>query len=54
MTDTPGEGGPGGVGEELCVELAEGLRLDVKKHLIDRGLSVLGMRGAGSHILAAS
>ncbi len=27
--------------------MAEGLVLDVKKHLIDRGLSVLGMRGTG-------
>ena len=31
----------------LSIELAEGLRLDVKKHLIDRGLGVLGMRGSG-------
>jgi len=47
VTDTPGGVSRESASEELCVELAEGLRLDVKKHLIDRGMSVLGMRGSG-------
>ena len=46
MSEGPVEGQ--GVSQpSFSVELAEGLRLDVKKHLIDRGLCVLGMRGSG-------
>jgi len=35
------------VSEEGIISIAENFRLHVQKHLIDRGISILGMRGSG-------